>query len=110
MMQGLITLWEQFNNSVSSVIVAVLILLVAFLCAWIVKLLVTKLLSAIKTDALFKKAGIEDARKDKTKEFIAKLAYLVTFVLFLPGIFQKLVLNDIASPIVAMMNKFLLYF
>ena len=106
---NVISLWEQFNNTVPSVLIAVLILLLAFLCAWIVKKLVEKFMALIKVDILFKKAGIDDERRDKTKDFISKLAYLVTFVLFLPGIFQKLGLSDVASPIVAMMNKLMVY-
>lgn len=102
-------LWEQFNRSVPSVVIAALILVLAFISSYIVKKLVQKLMEVIKIDVAFKKAGIEDERKDKLKEFIAKLAYLVVFVLFLPGIFQKLGLSDVASPIVAMMNKFMVY-
>ena len=102
-------LWEQFNHAVPSVVIAALILVLAFISAAIVKFLVQKLMQVIKIDVAFKKAGIEDERKDKLKEFIAKLAYLVVFVLFLPGIFQKLGLTDVASPIVAMMNKFMVY-
>lgn len=106
---NVISLWEQFNQSVPSVIIAVLILLLAFLCAWIVKYLVEKVMAIVKIDKLFEKSGVDEERREKTKTFIAKLAYLVTFVLFLPGIFQKLGLNDVASPIVSMMNKFMLY-
>lgn len=102
-------LWEQFNRSVPSVVIAALILVLAFISAYIVKKLVQKLMEVIKIDVAFKKAGIEDERKDNLKKFIAKLAYLVVFVLFLPGIFQKLGLSDVASPIVAMMNKFMVY-
>ena len=94
---NVMALWEQFNHTVPSVVIALLILLLAFLCAWIVKKLVEKFMAVIKVDNLFKKAGIDDERRDKTKDFIAKLAYLVTFVLLLPGIFQKLGLND-SSP------------
>ena len=103
------SLWIQFENSIPSVVMAVLILILAFISAYIVKKLVEKLMAIIKIDKAFEKAGIENERKDHLKDFIAKLAYLVVFVLFLPGIFQKLGLSDVASPIVAMMNKFMVY-
>ena len=106
---NVISLWEQFNNSVPSVIIAVLILILAFICARIVKYLVEKVMAIIKIDKLFEKSGVDEERREKTKAFITKLAYLATFILFLPGIFQKLGLNDVASPIVSMMNKFMLY-
>lgn len=108
-MNYLTNLWVQFNQSVPSVIVAALILVLAFISASIVKKLVEKLMEIIKIDSAFEKAGLDDDKKTKLKVFIAKLSYLVVFVLFLPGIFQKLGLTDIASPIVAMMNKFMLY-
>ena len=47
-------LWEQFNHAVPSVVIAALILVLAFTSAAIVKFLVQKLMQVIKIDVAFK--------------------------------------------------------
>lgn len=107
-MQNFMYLWNSFINGIPNVVIAVLLLLIAFLVAWISKKLVTKLMDLIKIEKLFQKVGLEE-ENTKAKEFIAKLVYLIVFVLFLPGIFSKLGLNGISEPIMSMMNIFLTY-
>lgn len=108
-MDYLTNLWNHLFVGIPDVIIATLILILAFVSAWIVKKLIEKVMQIIKVDTVLKKAGITEEKTEKTKEFISKLSYLIVFILFLPGIFQRLGLNDVASPIVAMMNKFMVY-
>ena len=107
-MQNIMYLWNSFLQGLPNVVVAILLLIIAFLIAWIAKKLVTKLMDFIKIEKLFQKVKLEN-ENTKAKEFIAKLVYLIVFVLFLPGIFGKLGLNGISEPILSMLNIFLTY-
>ena len=107
-MQNIMYLWDSFIQGLPNVVVAILLLAIAFLVAWIAKNLVTKFMDLIKIEKLFQKVGLEK-ENTKAKEFIAKLVYLIVFVLFVPGIFGKLGLTGISEPIMSMMNIFLTY-
>lgn len=90
-------------------IFAVLLLVVAFLAATIVRTLVAKLLKALKAEEKLAKLGVKDAATGSSIEFIAKLAYFVTFLLFLPGVLDKLGMNSVSQPITNMVNSFLAF-
>lgn len=91
-----------FSTGAWAVIKAVLILLLAFIVASIVKSLVVKLLTKTKLNALLGKSDAEQA--EKTVTFIGKFAYLIVFLLFVPGIFESLGMDDISMPIVNVLN------
>lgn len=84
-----------------AVIKAVLILVLAFVVAAIVKSLVVKLLAKTKVSALFTKSNIDVA---KAAESIGKIIYLLVFLLFVPGIFESLGMNEISVPILNILN------
>ncbi len=104
---------EGFLNSlvvqIPNWIYAVLMLVVAFVAATIVKSLVVKLLKALKAEEKLAKLGVKDASTGSSVEFIAKLAYFVTFLLFLPGVLDKLGMNSVSQPITNMVNSFLAF-
>ncbi|MDE6714525.1 MAG: mechanosensitive ion channel [Lachnospiraceae bacterium] len=104
---------ERFLDSLLSQIpnwiYAVLMLVVAFVAATIVKALATKLLKALKAEEKLAKLGVKDAATGSSIEFIAKLAYFVTFLLFLPGVLDKLGMNSVSQPITNMVNSFLAF-
>ena len=108
-MEYLTNWWNTFLNSVPNVVVALIILIFAFISASIVKALISKLMKIVKIDKLFEKAKITDERRENTKEFILKTVYFVVFVLWMPGFFERLGMNGVASPIISMMNKTLSY-
>lgn len=108
-MNDLAFVWNKFLNSVPNVVAALIILLLAFATATIVRVLVSKLMKTVKIDYLFSKAKIEDERKEKTKDFIERIFYFITFILWMPGFFEKLGMNGVASPIINMMNIILAY-
>ena len=101
--------WEQLMVNVPTVIEALLLLIIAFICATIVKNLIIGTMKILKLDNALDKAKIDNSKKTSLKDFISKLFYLVTFILFVPGIFQKLGLTNVSEPIVSMMNKLLSY-
>ncbi len=99
-----------FNNlldSVPDILFAILLLIVAFIAAKIVKSIVMKLLNLIKLEKLSAKTGINAETADSAKKFIAKLAYFVTFLLFLPGVLDKLGMSSVSGPISGLADDFI---
>lgn len=94
-------------NQVPDVIFAIILLVVAFFAAKIVKSLVNKLLKMINAEKFLAKLGVKDSVTNSSTEFVAKLAYFVTFLLFLPGVLDKLGMHSVSTPITSMVNSFL---
>lgn len=85
-----------FSGGLWAVIKALLILLLAFITAAIVKALVVKLFTKTKLSSLL--------GKEKTVNFIGKLVHLLVFLLFVPGIFENLGMREVSSPILNLLN------
>ncbi|MBE6848954.1 MAG: hypothetical protein E7502_03495 [Ruminococcus sp.] len=100
-----------FLNSVfgmiPDILFALILLVIAFVAAGIVKSLLIKLLDKIKADELLAKVGIKDDAAKNAKAFIVKLVYFVTFLLFLPGVLDKLGMHSVSTPISGLANSFL---
>lgn len=100
-----------FLNSVigmiPDILFALILLVIAFVAAGIVKSLLLKLLDKIKADELLAKVGIKDDAAKNAKAFIVKLVYFVTFLLFLPGVLDKLGMHSVSTPISGLANSFL---
>ena len=92
-----------FSSGIWAVIKAVLLLLLAFITAAVVKSLVVKLFTRTKLNALFKQADSASG-KEKPADFIGKLAHLLVFLLFVPGIFESLGMREVSSPILNLLN------
>lgn len=108
-MDNLTNIWDKLMVNVPNAVEALILLIIAFICAYIVKKLVTSTMSILKLDTVLEKAKIEDDKKTSLKDFVAKLFYLITFALFVPGIFEKLNLTGVSEPVVSMMDKLLTY-
>lgn len=104
---------EEFLDSILSrvpdILYAILLLVVAFLVAKGVKTLVTKFLKAVNAEAFLGKLGVKDNVTNSSIEFVAKLVYFVTFLLFLPAVLDKLGMYSVSSPITNMVNSFLAF-
>lgn len=87
-----------------AVIKAVLLLLLAFLCAKIVKSLVNKALSRTKLGADSGGSDTASEGRGKTVDFLGRLMYLLVFLLFVPGIFDSLGLEEMSAPILNLLN------
>ncbi|MBR5800006.1 MAG: mechanosensitive ion channel [Lachnospiraceae bacterium] len=94
-------------SGIPDFIFAIVLLIIAFIAAKIVKSLVLKLLKAINAEKYLSKLGVKDTVTNTSVEFVAKLAYFVTFLLFLPGVLDKLDMTSVASPITNMVYAFL---
>lgn len=92
---------------IPDVIYAVILLVIAFVVAGAVQKLVAKLLKAVKAEEHLAKLGVKDASTGNSAAFLAKLAYFITFLLFLPGVLDKLGMHSVSTPITNMVNSFL---
>lgn len=108
-MQNIADFWNQFSKNVPDIVWALLILVLAFLVAWVAKKLTIKLFRWLGIERLLAKAGVEEKHVMSAKAFVAKLVQFVVFILFLPGVFDKLGLNSISTPLVSMTDGFLTY-
>lgn len=108
-MQNIADFWQQFSKSVPDIVWALILLVAAFLVAWIAKILTVKLFRWLGIERLLAKASVEEKHITSAKNFVAKLVQLIVFVLFLPGVFDKLGLGSVSTPLVAMTNNFLTY-
>ena len=93
-----------FGGGIWAVIKAVLILLLAFVTAAIVKSLVVKLFTKTKLNALLGQADTKGSGRENTVNFIGKLVHLLVFLLFVPGIFESLGMSEVSSPILNLLN------
>lgn len=100
---------DSILEKVPDVIYAIVLLIIAFIAAKIVKSIVTKLLKAVKAEEFLGKLGVKDTATNSSIEFLAKLCYFVTFLLFLPGVLDKLGMQSVSSPITGMVNEFLAF-
>ncbi len=108
-MDAILGFFTSLFSQLPSIIFAIVLLVVAFIAANIVKSLVTKLLKAIKAENWLNKIGVKDAATNSSIDFVAKLAYFVTFLLFLPGVLDKLGMQSVSTPITNMVNSFLAF-
>ena len=92
-----------FSSGIWAVIKAVLLLLLAFITAAVVKSLVVTLFTKTKLNALLKQADSTN-EKEKSVDFIGKLVHLLVFLLFVPGIFESLGMREVSSPILNLLN------
>lgn len=82
-------------------------MILAFVAAWLVKRLLLKFFKVVKAEALLSKLGVKDAVINSFVQFIAKLAYLITFLLFLPGVLDRLGMSSVSHPITGLVNTFI---
>lgn len=108
-MDNLSHMWDNVFGELPGVVVALIVLVIAILAGLLTKFLVTKFLKLVGLERGLKKAGVEQKNIVRVQGFIGNLVFLIVFLLFLPGIFEKLGLNNVATPIVAMMNNFMVY-
>lgn len=93
-----------FSSGIWAVIKAVLILLLAFITATIVKSLVVKLFTKTKLNTLMAQKDASSGEKEMAVDFIGKLVYLLVFLLFVPGIFENLGMKEVSSPILNLLD------
>lgn len=93
-----------FSSGLWAIIKAALLLILAFIVAKIVKSLTIKLFTKTKLNAVLGKSDEDGHNKEKIIEFIGKLVHLLVFLLFVPGIFESLGMDEVSAPILNVMN------
>lgn len=106
-MSYLQNLWVSLFQALPSVISAVLLLLLAWIAASISKRLITKVLKKIRADKYADKIGIADEATGSSLDFLGKLVFIVVFLLFLPGVLDKLGMQNVSAPITTLVSQFL---
>ncbi|MBE5933705.1 MAG: hypothetical protein E7263_09845 [Lachnospiraceae bacterium] len=99
--------FQNLLDQVPNFISALLLLLVAFLVATIVKSIVGGILKKLNAEAFLARFGIRDTETNSSIDFVAKLAYFVVFLMFLPGVFEKVGMHSISTPISNLVNSFI---
>jgi hypothetical protein len=97
---------NRFSLGLPSFIEALLLLLVAFIVAYLVKKLIMNIGKRTKLSRHMGKAGMTEKPEDSL-EFFGNLGFLIVFVLFLPGVFARLGLESISAPITGMLTGLL---
>lgn len=95
-----------FEQSVPDILVGMLYLILAIALGIIVKNLVIRALKALKLD---EKLGENAKDASSITELLGKLAFVLTILFFLPGIFDRFGLTNISAPLMVMMGTFLGY-
>jgi len=105
-MDWLTNFFNPLIGGLPNVIQAVLLLIVAWIFAAIIKSLVVGAMRRI----FEKKEGMSSdmmAAKDDTINLIGRIVYALVFFLFLPGALDKLGMNNVSAPIAQMVSQFL---
>lgn len=97
---------------IPNLISAIILLIVAWLIAVIVKTIIVKGLSAIGFEKWLEKKGLTEAGSGKSEsegliQTFGKLAYFIIFLLFLPSVFDALNMTSVSTPIKNMMGSVL---
>lgn len=102
-------LLDPLVQAMPSLIYAVLLLLLAFIVASVAKSLVMKLLKKLKAEKYTDIVGIADEKTGSSLDFVGKLVFFIVFLLFLPGVLDKLGMQSVSTPIAGMVSQFLNY-
>lgn len=108
-MQVITNFLSSILSGIPNIVFAVVLLVIAFVAAAIVKALVMKLLNVLKSEKLMTKVGVKGTAVESAKQFIGKLVYFVTFLLFLPGVLDRLGMQSVSEPITSLANNFLAF-
>ena len=89
-------------GGLGKVIVALVILLIAYIAASIAKTLIIKLMTHTKLGFIVSRA--DGPRPGVTITYISKLVYFLVFLLFIPQIFNTLGIDSVTSPVMGLLN------
>ena len=110
---------DSFMNALDSIIgfipnliSAIILLIVAWIIAVIVKTIIVKGLRASGFEKWLEKKGLTEAGSGKSEsegliQTFGKLAYFIIFLLFLPSVFDALNMTSVSTPIKNMMDSIL---
>ena len=82
---------------------------IAFLAAWLCKVIVVRLLKLCKLDKKLDKWGVNEGQIGTSMKFVGKLTFLIVFLLFLPTALGALGINSATAPITGFVSAFINY-
>ncbi|AIY06482.1 membrane protein [Planococcus sp. PAMC 21323] len=96
---------------IPNVLGALLLLLVAWIVATVVRAIFTKGLKKAGADRAMVKGHMAKTKEDADNilDSIGKILYYLIFILFIPSVLQALDMNNVAQPISNMMDKLLAF-
>jgi len=96
---------------IPNVLGALLLLLVAWIVATVVRAIFTKGLKKAGADRAMVKGHMAKTKEDADSilDSIGKILYYLIFILFIPSVLQALDMNNVAQPISNMMDKLLAF-
>ena len=82
------------------------LLIIAWILATVLRLVISKALTAAKLDERLKsEVGVEGEQQPSLAKSLADAVYWLTFLLFLPGVLNALAVQGLLEPIQAMVSK-----
>lgn len=98
-----------FTGGIPSVVNALLLLILAWIVASIVRSLFQKVLVRVGLARVLSKtpAVKDEAQGERILQQIGSLVYFLVFILFLPAIFSALNMSDVSQPMSNMIDQFL---
>lgn len=93
---------DRLVGGLPNIVAAILLIILALIVAGLVRKLIKKALNHFKVDEKLNSAGTSG--KD-TVNALGSLGYVLTLLLFLPGILDKLGLPSVTLPIVGLLNQ-----
>lgn len=103
------SMFDDLILSIPNVIKALLILVVAWIVATIVKALFEKVLVKLGVGRALAKTPIaqDEEAGNSFLQSIGKLIYVLVFILFLPAVFSAVNMTEVSAPISNMMSQFI---
>lgn len=110
-MEQITNAWDSVDRLVPNFISGILLILVAWLVATLIKKAVVKGLEAIHFDQQLNKWGAVKTAEQGSNMIstLGQVLYYLVWVLFLPGIFETFKLYSVAEPIQNMINTVLVF-
>lgn len=105
------SIWLSFVGVLPRLLGAILLIVLAWFIAGLIKKALTKGLHAINFNQKLTKWGVASSVEDGNRiiESIAKVFYYLIWLFFIPGILAQIGLANIASPITNMFDSFLAF-
>ncbi len=111
MVESLQNLLNDFLSYLPNLLYGIILILVAWIIAVLIKNGIAKGLEAINFDSKLQDWGVanDSNQANNTIQSLARVFYYLVWVLFLPGIFSAFGLNSVAQPITNMIDTALAY-
>jgi hypothetical protein len=103
-------LLSQIFEFAPQIVGALILILIAWIIATVIRVIIIKTLSASKINQkLSSKIGVEEGQVGSIAKPIGDTAYWLIFLLFLPAILSSLKLDGLLSPVQSLLNEILSY-